>query len=336
MSVVPVGHRGIELSSMEELFRFAEAVSMSQLCPPGFSKTDIFLIIQNGLEVGMSPMAALSSTYIVNKRATIFGDMPLALVRQSGLLEDYKQEYSGTPYNDDYTCTVTTMRRNTKTPITVSYSVKNAKTARLWGKEGAWTSTPDRMLLYRARGFCLKDNFPDVLRGCSIGELNDEVPSGFQNAKPATVLNSVRAQIPQRQADPEPLPEAEAKAEEQPAPPPEPPRKRSHQKKPAPAPAPEDMAHVEAEDVLFSQEAGTDQDPIKPNDLAVQVVTLLHNAGIPEKVFISWLKEIGCASNDVQSIQHVKDKFLKDTVNNWPANLEVLTVYQANLEKPHA
>ena len=182
MSVVPVGHRGIELSSMEELFRFAEAVSMSQLCPPGFSKTDIFLIIQNGLEVGMSPMAALSSTYIVNKRATIFGDMPLALVRQSGLLEDYKQEYSGTPYNDDYTCTVTTMRRNTKTPITVSYSVKNAKTARLWGKEGAWTSTPDRMLLYRARGFCLKDNFPDVLRGCSIGELNDEVPSGFQNA----------------------------------------------------------------------------------------------------------------------------------------------------------
>ena len=150
------------------------------------------------------------------------------------------------------------------------------------------------------------------------------------------MLNSVRAQIPQRQADPEPLPEAEAKAEEQPAPPPEPPRKRSHQKKPAPAPAPEDMAHVEAEDVLFSQEAGTDQDPIKPNDLAVQVVTLLHNAGIPEKVFISWLKEIGCASNDVQSIQHVKDKFLKDTVNNWPANLEVLTVYQANLEKPHA
>lgn len=192
---VPVGNRGIQLAHMDDIFRFAKAIAMSQLCPPGFTETDCFVIIANGLEVGMSPMAALASTYVVNNRATIFGDMPLALVRQSGLLESYNQKYEGKRYEDDYRCVVTTKRKGEGEPIITSYSVGDAKIAEVWGKtitkngkefKTPWVTAPDRMLLFRARGFNLRDNFGDVLKGCAIAELNDdENVAGFEHAKAA-------------------------------------------------------------------------------------------------------------------------------------------------------
>ena len=51
------------------------------------------------------------------------------------------------------------------------FSVQDAKRAGLWGKMSAsgkptpWVLYPDRMLLFRARGFNLRDNFGDVLKG---------------------------------------------------------------------------------------------------------------------------------------------------------------------------
>jgi len=197
LGTVAVGNRGIQLSTIDDVFRFAKAVAMSHLCPENFSETDCFLVIQNGLEVGMSPMAALASAYVVNRRATIFGDMPLALVRQSGLLEDYKQEYQGEPFKDDCKCIVTSKRKGTSEPIVTEYSVGDAKIAEVWGKKGAWTTAPKRMLLYRARGFNLRDNFGDVLKGCAIAELDDgENLPGFENAKEAKVVAPNFAQTP--------------------------------------------------------------------------------------------------------------------------------------------
>jgi hypothetical protein len=197
---VELGARGVKLATMDDVFRFAKAVSMSQLCPAGFSETDCFVIIQNGLEVGMSPMAALANTYIVNNRATIFGDMPLALVRQSELLEDYEQEYIGKQYDDDFCCKVSTKRRGQSKPSVTTYSVMDAKEANLWDKvvsrngkdfSTPWVTAKKRMLLFRARGFNLRDNFGDVLKGCSIAELNDDYEgdlnkAGIAHARPIT------------------------------------------------------------------------------------------------------------------------------------------------------
>src|SRR5258707_1793060 len=191
---VAIGRNGFKLESMDDVFRFAKAVALSQLCPQGFNETDCFVIIANGYEVGMSPMAALASTYVVNNRATIFGDMPLALVRQSGLLENYEQEYLGKEYDDDFRCVVTTKRKGAAKPMVTSYSVADAKRAELWGKmskdgnkKTPWVTAPQRMLLFRARAFNLRDNFGDVLKGCAIGELNDDFGEepGFSRAKTA-------------------------------------------------------------------------------------------------------------------------------------------------------
>ena len=42
--------------------------------------------------------------------------------------------------------------------------------AGLWGKQGPWKQYPKRMLQMRARGFAIRDAFPDALRGMYMAE----------------------------------------------------------------------------------------------------------------------------------------------------------------------
>jgi hypothetical protein len=57
-----------------------------------------------------------------------------------------------------------------------TFSQDDAKTAGLWGKQGPWSQYPKRMLQLRARGFALRDAFPDALRGIhSADESRDMV-----------------------------------------------------------------------------------------------------------------------------------------------------------------
>ena len=71
------------------------------------------------------------------------------------------------------TCTV--IRRG-QTPVERSFSEEDAKRAGLWGKQGPWTNYPKRMLQMRARGFALRDSFPDALRGMALAEEAQDTP----------------------------------------------------------------------------------------------------------------------------------------------------------------
>jgi hypothetical protein len=199
---VQVGTRGIQFNDMDSIMRFAKAVAASQFCPQGFSDIDCFICINKGLEVGMTPLSALENIYVVNRRATIFGDAPKALCEASGLLEDYEQHYEGE--GDDFRAVVTSTRKGRK-PQTESFSIADAKTAELWGKKGPWTNYPKRMLMFRARGYNLRDNFGDVLKGFQIGELVDE----FDAAR-AVAGRVVEPNLPNGQAQPATLPQPSA------------------------------------------------------------------------------------------------------------------------------
>jgi hypothetical protein len=86
------------------------------------------------------------------------------------------------------------MRKGMKSPLRTEYSVSEAKEAGLWEKDKSpWKTAPKRMLMFRARGFNLRDNFGDVLKGCSIAELSDDYngdlnQSGFTHARAANVV----------------------------------------------------------------------------------------------------------------------------------------------------
>lgn len=170
---IVIGERGVEIKSIEEAIRFATCVAQSGLAPKGFEKVEAIVIaVQMGAEIGLSPMAALQNVAVINGKPGIYGDAALAVVRGSGLCESYSQDVAGE--GDAKMATVITKRKGAAEPIVSTFSVADAKRAALWGKAGPWTQYPQRMLMWRARGFNLRDNFGDVLKGMkTVEELQD-------------------------------------------------------------------------------------------------------------------------------------------------------------------
>jgi hypothetical protein len=78
-----------------------------------------------------------------------------------------------------------TSRKGKDANVVARFSVADAKKAGLWGKQGPWTQYPKRMLQLRARGFALRDAFPDVLRGLVTAEEAQDYPQGEPAKAPA-------------------------------------------------------------------------------------------------------------------------------------------------------
>lgn len=183
---VAIGHRGIALSDYDGLVRFSIAVSKSGLAPKGIESPEaIAVAIQMGLEVGLTPMAALQNIAVINGRPSIWGDAQLAVVRATGELEQFEEwfEENGkrlarNPQTfNDMTAAVCLVKRAGQPAKESSFSVADAKRANLWGKSGPWTQYPTRMLMFRARSFGLRDTFGDALKGMrSAEEERDIVP----------------------------------------------------------------------------------------------------------------------------------------------------------------
>lgn len=163
---ISVSNKGLQLSTLDDIWRFAQCVVKSGFAPKGMEKPESVLIaVEMGYEVGLSPMAALQNTAVVNGRPTIYGDAALALVRGSGLLEFYEEKQVGAKGKDEFGYCVTAKRKGDNSKYSETFTVADAKTAGLWGKPGPWTQYPARMLKFRARGFLLRDAFGDVLKG---------------------------------------------------------------------------------------------------------------------------------------------------------------------------
>lgn len=180
-----MNEKGIQLRNIEEAYRFATMISQSGMAPKSMKTPEAVLVaIQTGMEAGLSPMRALSSVVVINGVPSWSGKAALALVRASGKLKTLRKGWSGTEGSDDFCAWVETERVDQEGVLRTEYSIKNAKQARLWGKQGPWTEYPDRMLYWRAVGFNLTDNFSDVLHNLPLAEeVQDYPPAAFSDGK---------------------------------------------------------------------------------------------------------------------------------------------------------
>jgi hypothetical protein len=196
-SPITFGDSGVKLASLEDAYRFANAICASGFAPRGMEKPEAVLVaIQLGAEIGLSPMAALQNTAVINGRPAIYGDAALALVRGSGLLVSYKEEEIGEAGSDAHGYRVTAVREGDQSAVE-TFTVGDAKRAKLWGKSGPWTDYPKRMLRFRARGYVLRDLFGDVLKGLRTVEEVRDIPAEPINVTPleAKVAGGLSSQI---------------------------------------------------------------------------------------------------------------------------------------------
>jgi hypothetical protein len=174
--------------TFDEAWRFCEIVTNSGLAPKGFEKkpNDAFIAIQWGAEVGLKPLQALQNIAVINGRPSLWGDAVIAIVRSSPLCEYVKES------DDGHTATCIVKRKNNPEEVR-TFSMDDAKAANLMGKQGSWTNYPKRMRQMRARGFAVRDVFPDVLKGIPVAEeLMDYEEKEINPSKP---VEPVRPEI---------------------------------------------------------------------------------------------------------------------------------------------
>lgn len=180
-SRLPALHAGGKVSAIvpqdfDGAWRIASAVCKAGMAPKGLETPEKAMVaIMHGMEVGLTPMAALQSIAVINSRATLWGDGALGLVQASGKMESFKEWFEGDGENRKALCIV--KRKGDPEAKLGEFSVANAKKASLWGKSGPWSQYADRMLKMRARAFALRDGFSDVLRGLGIAEEVQDIPA---------------------------------------------------------------------------------------------------------------------------------------------------------------
>jgi hypothetical protein len=176
---------GLALATFDDAFRFAKMVAGSDFAPKDFrgKPESCLLAIQHGSEVGLSPMQSLQSIACINGRPSVWGDAALALVIGSPVCEYVRETVDGE--GDAMVATCEAKRRGYEKASVVRFSVADAKKAGLWGKAGPWTQYSRRMLQMRARGFALRDAFPDVLRGLVTAEEAQDYPAAELAREPA-------------------------------------------------------------------------------------------------------------------------------------------------------
>lgn len=323
------GTRGIIISQYDELVRFAETVSNSGLAPKGMEKPQaVFVAVQMGLEVGLTPMAALQNVAVVNGRPTLWGDAQLAVCRGTGELEIFEEWFevggvktSRNPadYKDD-TAAVCKVKRAGGQEVESAFSVADAKRAGLWGKAGPWTQYPFRMLRNRARSFALRDMFGDALKGFrSAEEVRDEEPER-DVTPPSAATSKLFGQDPKAEVLPAPV-------EKVPASPTVVERARSRgvgrqAAAPAPAAPVETTSPVQEPAPQAGVESARDAEPaglleVPAESLAVQVRKLCERSSVTWPEVAEVLHANGLADAVYVSAEDVPEPVLVETLRMW-------------------
>jgi len=195
--------------NFDEVWRWCDMVSRSNIVPKAYKQqpADIMVAVQFGAEIGLKWLQSLQSIAVVNGTPSIFGDAALALVRSSGLLEEFDEWLEVNGERQYKAIDVLALEQKGKEIIaycrskrkgmqarTTFFGVNDAKSIKLWLKrrynnfETPWCTSPGRMLMWRARSWNLRDNFGDALKGLAFYEEAQDLDS-FQ---PPTATEQIK------------------------------------------------------------------------------------------------------------------------------------------------
>lgn len=181
MAIVP--------QTFEDTMRISRAVVMAGLAPAALVGTKtgddaasaVAIAIMSGAELGLQPMVSLRSFTVINGKPALYGDGLINVVRQSGRVAYLR---TGCDTRDGKLVGWCEAKRNdTDEDKRVEFSQDDAIRAGLWtdtakikkfkangesyekANDSPWYRYPQRMLAWRAAGYCLRELFGDVLGG---------------------------------------------------------------------------------------------------------------------------------------------------------------------------
>ena len=139
----------------------------------------IAAIIQ-GRKHGMDPMESIRWHLPIRNSLALWGDAVPGVVRNKlrALGERVNEAVTYAGEGDKRSCSVVVVHKDKAGTeigtISRSFSMADAARANLTGK-GPWKSSPDRMLMHRARTYAYRDLFPDLMMGLPVAEEEQDV-----------------------------------------------------------------------------------------------------------------------------------------------------------------
>jgi hypothetical protein len=151
------------LTDIDQAWRMATALAQSSLLPDALrNKTaDVLTMILYGQDLGFSPMQSIQGIYVVKGKPQLSAQTWIALTRRAGhrltVLEHTVE-----------TCTVEIVRGDTGETHAETFTIADAKTAKLTSADGMYAKYPKRMLLARAVSNCCRFACPEIALGFGI------------------------------------------------------------------------------------------------------------------------------------------------------------------------
>lgn len=193
--------------TQEAKYQMAGVLCKSGLIPQGLNTPEkVFVALQWGHELGLSPMVAVNNVAVINGKPTLSADIMAAVVKRS-------PEYGGIEWvemsDTKAECKITRILPNGEKETQVSsFTIEDATKAGLAGRD-VWRKYPRRMLKHRCLSYGLKDMFPDLLAGLYDPEEMESVQS--ERTEPTTERNvtPVEETKVEKNITPEPNPQFE-------------------------------------------------------------------------------------------------------------------------------
>lgn len=218
MTALTINNNQFAPATIDEAMRLSEMLSKSSMVPRAYQgkPEDILVATIWGREMGLATLQALQNIAVINGKPSVYGDAMMALVQASPVCEGIDEHIEGEGTANPVAVCIA--KRKGRNPVIARFSVEDAKRAGLWGKQGPWQAYPKRMLAMRARGFALRDAFPDVLKGLITAEEAQDYPDEAKprpikdvTPMPANPLDMIAPPAP-----PAPAPEATTEAPDEP------------------------------------------------------------------------------------------------------------------------
>jgi hypothetical protein len=161
--------RGVEL---------AEIIANTEFVPKGLrgNQPAILAAILYGHEVGLEPMQSLAKVAVIDGRPSLAAEAQRALILAAGH-EMWVEETSVTR------ATVAGRRRDSKQTQRVTWTLDDAKRARIAGKQN-WQSYPRQMLVARASAELARNIFADVIGGMAASEELEDIDPDATTPEP--------------------------------------------------------------------------------------------------------------------------------------------------------
>ena len=180
--------------TFDQALTLADYLAASEMVPKQYrgKPGDCLIAMQWGFEVGLKPLQALQSIAAINGKPSLYGDAGKALLIAHGCIID-EDDTEVIKTKGRARCKIT---RPGRPPVERTFSMEDAKTAGLTGKDGPWKQYPHRQLAWRAFWFAARDAAPDILRGMAGAEESADVPRDM-----GAVESDVPAELAKLRAD---------------------------------------------------------------------------------------------------------------------------------------